>query len=192
MIEGDNQQKLLLNRPRTGVAASVSSYTWCGLPSSSSLSQTTPALVCGLQQLAYTLAAQQAQERGPQLLRGLYTLAAQQAQERGPQLLSHCALRAGCPRRRRRRRFLPMFVDCALVCGQQHARLLTRGLYTLAAQQAQGEDPQLLSHRALDAGCPGRRSRLLPLFVDCSSRLNTLGCSTDPRRRTTAFVTSCT
>ena len=173
LIEGDNQQKLLLNRPRTGVAASVSSYTWCGLPSSSSLSQTTPALVCGLQQLAYTLAAQQVQERGPQLL-------------------SHRALRAGCPRRRRRRRFLPMFVDCALVCGQQHARLLTRGLYTLAAQQAQGEDPQLLSHRALDAGCPGRRSRLLPLFVDCSSRLNTLGCSTDPRRRTTAFVTSCT
>jgi hypothetical protein len=34
---------------RMGVAASVSAYTSCGLPSSS---QTTPALVCGLQQLA--------------------------------------------------------------------------------------------------------------------------------------------
>ena len=191
MIEGDNQQKLLLNRPRTGVAASVSSYTWCGLPSSSSLSQTTPALVCGLQQLAYTLAAQQAQERGPQLLRGLYTLAAQQAQERGPTASVTSCTRCGLP--------WSSQSTPALVCGlqqpAQHARLLNRPkeenhsfchivhlirvapvvaddscpcLWTAAADstrsaahQASGGGLQLFSARALCAGCSDRRRRLL-------------------------------
>ena len=61
-----------------------------------------------------------------------------------------------------------------------------------AAQQTQGGEPQLLSHRALDTGCPRRRRRLLPLFVDSSSRLNTLGCSPGLRRGIATFLSSCT
>jgi hypothetical protein len=78
LLEGGNRQNMLLNRPRRGITASISSYTLCGLPSSSKATfSPLPVNCCN-------------------------TLSRSTGLRRVSELLSARAPLAGCPRRQRR------------------------------------------------------------------------------------------